>query len=67
MKTVSLVGSTGSIGTQAIDVIRTEPGRYEVVALGAASSVDLLAEQAQLLRPARVAIADPTPPRSSKA
>ena len=34
MKTVSLVGSTGSIGTQAIDVIRAEPGRYRVVALG---------------------------------
>ena len=57
---MSLVGSTGSIGTQAIDVIRAEPGRYEVVALGAATSVDLLAEQAQLLRPARVAIADVT-------
>ena len=60
MRTVSLVGSTGSIGTQAIDVIRGEPGRYEVVALGAASSVDRLAEQAQALRPKRVAIADPT-------
>ena len=60
MRTVSLVGSTGSIGTQAIDVIRAEPGRYEVVALGAASSVDRLAEQAQALRPKRVAIADST-------
>ena len=59
MRTVSLVGSTGSIGTQAIDVIRAEPDRYEVVALGAASSVDRLAEQAQTLRPKRVAIADP--------
>ena len=49
--TVSLVGSTGSIGTQALDVVRAEPGRYEVVALGAASSVDRLAEQAQALRP----------------
>jgi 1-deoxy-D-xylulose-5-phosphate reductoisomerase len=58
VKTVSLVGSTGSIGTQAVDVIRAEPGRYEVVALGAAGSVERLAEQAQLLRPRRVAIAD---------
>jgi 1-deoxy-D-xylulose-5-phosphate reductoisomerase len=58
--TVSLIGSTGSIGTQAIDVIRAEPGRYEVVALGAASSVDRLVEQAQVLRPKRVAIADST-------
>jgi 1-deoxy-D-xylulose-5-phosphate reductoisomerase len=56
--TVSLVGSTGSIGTQAIDVIEAEPGRYRVVALGAARSVDLLASQARRLRPERVAIAD---------
>ena len=60
MRTVSLVGSTGSIGTQAIDVIRAEPGRYEVVALGASSSIDRLAEQAHALRPKRVAIADST-------
>jgi 1-deoxy-D-xylulose-5-phosphate reductoisomerase len=58
MTTVSLVGSTGSIGTQAIDVIRAHPGRFTVTALGAARSVDTLAAQAQELRPARVAIAD---------
>jgi 1-deoxy-D-xylulose-5-phosphate reductoisomerase len=45
--TVSLVGSTGSIGTQAIDVVRASGGRFEVVALAAQSSVDLLAEQAR--------------------
>jgi len=56
--TVSLVGSTGSIGTQAIDVIRSQPDSYTVVALGAATSVDLLAAQAAELRPQRVAIAD---------
>jgi 1-deoxy-D-xylulose-5-phosphate reductoisomerase len=59
VKTVSLVGSTGSIGTQAIDVIRGEPDRYRVVALGAARSVDRLVEQAADLRPEQVAIADP--------
>src|SRR5207249_886905 len=59
MKTVSLVGSTGSIGTQAIDVIAADPGRYRVVAIGAATSVDRLAEQANRLRPERVALADP--------
>ncbi len=57
--TVSLVGSTGSIGTQAVDVITAEPGRYRVVALAASRSVERLAEQARRLRPARVAIADP--------
>jgi len=57
---VSIVGSTGSIGTQAIDVIRADPDRYSVVALGANRSVDALAEQARILRPQRVAIADAT-------
>jgi 1-deoxy-D-xylulose-5-phosphate reductoisomerase len=55
---VALVGSTGSIGTQAVDVIAAEPNRYRVVALGAASSIDLLGAQAHRLRPEVVAIAD---------
>jgi 1-deoxy-D-xylulose-5-phosphate reductoisomerase len=59
MKTVSLVGSTGSIGTQAIDVIDSDPQSYRVVAIGAATSVDRLASQAEHLRPERVALADP--------
>jgi 1-deoxy-D-xylulose-5-phosphate reductoisomerase len=58
VKTVSLVGSTGSIGTQALDVVRAEPGRYRVVAIGARRSVDRLVEQARELRPERVAVAD---------
>ena len=56
--TIALVGSTGSIGTQAIEVVDAEPDRYEVVALGAARSVEALAEQARRLRPRCVAIAD---------
>jgi 1-deoxy-D-xylulose-5-phosphate reductoisomerase len=56
--TVSVLGSTGSIGTQTLDVIRAEPGRYEVVALGASRSVDLLAEQAKEFRPGVVAVVD---------
>ena len=56
--TVSLVGSTGSIGTQAVDVIEAEPDRYRVVALGAATSIDVLGAQAHRLRPDKVAIAD---------
>ncbi len=59
MKSVSLVGSTGSIGRQAIDVIRSSPeGRYQVVAIGAHRSVDALAAQAQELRPAYVALGE---------
>ncbi|HEX6392357.1 MAG TPA: 1-deoxy-D-xylulose-5-phosphate reductoisomerase [Acidimicrobiales bacterium] len=58
MKSVTLVGSTGSIGTQAVDVVTSSAGSYRVVAIGASSSVDRLAEQAVELRPERVAIAD---------
>ena len=58
MTTVSLVGSTGSIGTQAVDVITTEGDRFDVVAIGAHRSVDVLAAQADRLRPRYVAVAD---------
>ncbi|HUS62178.1 MAG TPA: 1-deoxy-D-xylulose-5-phosphate reductoisomerase, partial [Acidimicrobiales bacterium] len=57
--TVSLAGSTGSIGTQTLEVIAAEPDRFEVVALGASRSVDDLAEQARRWSPKLVAIADP--------
>lgn len=59
MKTVAVLGSTGSIGTQTLDVIRGQPDRFEVVALGAWSSVELLARQAGEFRPKVVAIGDP--------
>jgi len=58
LKTISVVGSTGSIGTQTLDVVAAEPDRYRIVALGAARSVELLAAQAHAVRPERVAIAD---------
>jgi 1-deoxy-D-xylulose-5-phosphate reductoisomerase len=55
---VSLVGSTGSIGTQAVDVVRAAPERFSVVALAAWHSVETLAAQAKELEPAVVAIGD---------
>ncbi|MGH9114673.1 MAG: 1-deoxy-D-xylulose-5-phosphate reductoisomerase [Acidimicrobiales bacterium] len=55
---MSLVGSTGSIGTQAVDVVRADPGRYRVVAIGAFSSTASLAAQATELRPEKVALGD---------
>jgi 1-deoxy-D-xylulose-5-phosphate reductoisomerase len=58
MTTVALLGSTGSIGTQAIDVVEAEAERFEIVALGAGSSVEALAEQARRVHPQVVAIAD---------
>jgi len=56
--TVSLVGSTGSIGTQTLDVVRAQPDRFKVVALGAARSIETLAAQAVEFRPDVVALAD---------
>ena len=60
LTTVAIAGSTGSIGTQTIDVVRAERERFEVVALAAWSSIDLLAAQADELRPKVVVLADPT-------
>lgn len=57
-KTLAVLGSTGSIGTQTLDIVRAAPDRFEVVALGASSSVDLLAQQAHEFRPQVVALAD---------
>ncbi len=56
--TVAIAGSTGSIGTQTLDVIAAEPRAFEVVALGAGSSVEQLAAQAHRWSPKIVAIAD---------
>jgi 1-deoxy-D-xylulose-5-phosphate reductoisomerase len=56
---VAIAGSTGSIGTQTLDVVRTEgPERYEVVGLGAGSSVQTLVEQAKEFHPSVVAVTD---------
>jgi len=55
---VAIAGSSGSIGEQTLDVIRAEPGRYEVVGLGVGSSVGVLIAQANEFRPKVVAVAD---------
>ncbi|HXP32950.1 MAG TPA: 1-deoxy-D-xylulose-5-phosphate reductoisomerase [Acidimicrobiales bacterium] len=59
MRTVSLMGSTGSIGTQALDVMRSEPERFGVHALAAQSSAAELVAQAVEVRPTVVVIGDP--------
>jgi 1-deoxy-D-xylulose-5-phosphate reductoisomerase len=46
MRRVIVLGSTGSIGTQALDVIRANPRRFELVGLAAGSNAEMLAEQA---------------------
>jgi len=56
---VAILGSTGSIGEQALDVVAAVPDRFRVVALAAQRSAAALAEQARRFRPAVVALADP--------
>lgn len=56
---VTVLGSTGSVGTQTIDLICRAPDAFEVVALTAARNVDLLARQAWTLRPQLAVVADP--------
>src|SRR3954454_17287829 len=57
---VAIAGSSGSIGTQTLDVVRAERDHYEVVGLGVGSSVDALIAQANEFRPKVVAVADPS-------
>jgi 1-deoxy-D-xylulose-5-phosphate reductoisomerase len=58
MKRLAILGSTGSIGTQTIDVVASRPGEFRVVALAAGRNVPHLVVQAQALRPELVAVAD---------
>ena len=48
---IAILGSTGSVGQQTLDVIRSLPGRFNVVALSAGNNVTLLEEQAREFRP----------------
>ena len=57
-KKIALLGSTGSIGTQALDVIRQHPDRFDAYVLTANNNVDLLAAQARQFRPDAVVIAN---------
>lgn len=57
-KQICILGSTGSIGTQALDVIKQHSDRYEVYCLTANNRYEMLAEQARQFRPAAVVIAN---------
>jgi 1-deoxy-D-xylulose-5-phosphate reductoisomerase len=56
--TVALFGSSGSIGTQTLEVIRANPGQFRVEVLGTRSNMDVLRQQAWEFRPRVVAVAD---------
>ena len=55
-KGLAVLGSTGSIGRHALDIVRSNPDKFRVVGISARSRVHLLAEQFQAFHPARVAV-----------
>lgn len=60
-KRIALLGSTGSIGQQTLDVVRSFPEHFHIVALAARSNVALLAQQVQEFKPSLVACFADTP------
>ncbi|MBW4645079.1 MAG: 1-deoxy-D-xylulose-5-phosphate reductoisomerase [Goleter apudmare HA4340-LM2] len=56
MKAITLVGSTGSIGTQTLDIVAQYPNQFRIVGLAAGSNVELLAAQIRQFRPSIAAI-----------
>ncbi|MFQ5655556.1 MAG: 1-deoxy-D-xylulose-5-phosphate reductoisomerase, partial [Planctomycetota bacterium] len=66
MKKIVILGSTGSIGRQALEVVREHPSRLQVAALAAGANGRLLAEQASEFAPKIICLADgPAPPSGS--
>jgi 1-deoxy-D-xylulose-5-phosphate reductoisomerase len=59
MRSLTILGSTGSVGTQALDVVRRNPDRFKVVGLAALTNHELLVGQIREFLPPYVAIADP--------
>lgn len=58
MKPITLLGSTGSIGTQTLDIVAQYPDRFRIVGLAAGRNVELLAQQVRQFKPEIVAIQD---------
>ena len=56
MKKISVLGSTGSIGVNTLDVVNRNPDRFEVVALSAGSNIELLAQQTKQFKPKVISI-----------
>lgn len=57
-KRIAILGSTGSIGTQALEVIKKNPEKFEVEVLTANNNVDILIAQAKQFQPNAVVIAN---------
>ena len=59
MKAITLLGSTGSIGTQTLDIVAQYPDQFRIVGLAAGRNIELLSQQIHQFHPEIVAIADP--------
>lgn len=59
MKAITLLGSTGSIGTQTLDIIQNHPDQFRLVGIAAGNNVELLAQQIRQFTPEIVAICNP--------
>jgi 1-deoxy-D-xylulose-5-phosphate reductoisomerase len=59
VKAITLLGSTGSIGTQTLDIVSQHPDQFRIVGLAAGRNIALLADQIRQFKPEIVAIADP--------
>ena len=66
MKKVAVVGSTGSIGRQVINVVRRYPAKFQIVALIAGGSVESFARQIDEFKPPFAALADETAAKNYK-
>ncbi|MFM7910087.1 MAG: 1-deoxy-D-xylulose-5-phosphate reductoisomerase, partial [Microcystis sp.] len=51
MKKISILGSTGSIGTQTLDIVTDHPDKFQVVGLATGNNIQLLSEQIRQFRP----------------
>lgn len=67
MRSITILGSTGSIGRQTIDVVRQQPERFRVAGLAAGRNVALLAEQIEEMRPSHVVVAEESDARLLRA
>ena len=66
MRSLIILGSTGSVGTQALDVARRNPDRFKIVGLSAGTNHELLIGQVREFMPPVVAIADEDAARDLK-
>ena len=59
MKSISILGSTGSVGVTTLDIVNRFPERFRVVAMAAGYNLDLMAEQVRRFDPELVSVATP--------